>query len=131
VRGLSDTALHAYYAHAAGFLFLSWIEGFGFPPLEALCHGTPVLCSDIPSLREVTFGRARYAPAGDPQAIGSQIVSLLEDAAAPSAAISPEELLSRFSWHACADGVWAVLQDVADRRGVGSPKGARSARAAP
>lgn len=35
------------------FLFLSLIEGFGFPPLEAMQLGTPVVCSDRTSLPEV------------------------------------------------------------------------------
>lgn len=111
VRGLSDAALHAYYAGASGFLFLSWIEGFGFPPLEALCHGTPVLCSDIASLREVTFGRARYAPPGNAQATADQIVAMLA-ASAPRADRSlVREVEQRFSWRGCARAVWRVLLD--------------------
>jgi glycosyltransferase involved in cell wall biosynthesis len=35
------------------FLFLSIIEGFGFPPIEAMQLNTPVICSDRSSLPEV------------------------------------------------------------------------------
>lgn len=41
------------YEHALAFIFPSLYEGFGIPPLEAMAVGCPVLCSDIPVLREV------------------------------------------------------------------------------
>jgi len=111
MRGLSDAALHAYYAGASGFLFLSWIEGFGFPPLEALCHGTPVLCSDIAALREVTLGRARYAPPGNVQATADQIVAMLSESAPRADVALVHEVALRFSWPVCARAVWRVLVD--------------------
>ena len=38
---------------ARAFLFLSLVEGFGFPPIEAMQLDTPVICSDRSSLPEV------------------------------------------------------------------------------
>jgi glycosyltransferase involved in cell wall biosynthesis len=35
------------------FLFLSLVEGFGFPPIEAMQLKTPVICSNLSSLPEV------------------------------------------------------------------------------
>lgn len=40
-------------AGAKAYLFLSYMEGFGFPPLEAMQLGVPVVCSDRASLPEV------------------------------------------------------------------------------
>ncbi len=37
--------LEQFYAGAAGLIFPSLDEGFGFPPLEAMARGIPVLCS--------------------------------------------------------------------------------------
>ena len=37
-------------------LFPSYFEGFGYPPLEALYMDTPVVCYDLPVLRETTEG---------------------------------------------------------------------------
>lgn len=42
------------------FLFLSLIEGFGFPPIEAMQLGTVVICSNISSLPEVAGSAAVY-----------------------------------------------------------------------
>jgi len=48
-----DTTLAALYRMASVFAFPSLYEGFGFPPLEAMACGTPVLTSRISSLPEV------------------------------------------------------------------------------
>lgn len=48
-----DTDLHNLIANAKMFLFLSLIEGFGFPPIEAMQLEIPVICSGISSLPEV------------------------------------------------------------------------------
>ena len=58
LKGISAEALHGHYRAASLFVFLSLVEGFGFPPLEAMQHGTPVLCSDLPVLRETVCGNA-------------------------------------------------------------------------
>ncbi|MEX3316234.1 glycosyltransferase [Sulfitobacter sp. PS-8MA] len=64
--GLSDRALAALVAGAAGAVFPSHAEGFGLPPAEALRLGTRVLCNDLPVLREVLGDKAVYAPLSDP-----------------------------------------------------------------
>ncbi len=43
------------------FVYPSLYEGFGLPVLEALQTGTPVVCSDIPALREVAADGAVFA----------------------------------------------------------------------
>jgi glycosyltransferase involved in cell wall biosynthesis len=48
-----DEALPALYSAATLFLFPSLYEGFGFPVLEAMACGTPVVTSNLTSLPEV------------------------------------------------------------------------------
>ncbi|MEM7202761.1 MAG: glycosyltransferase family 1 protein [Planctomycetota bacterium] len=61
---VDDAAAFNWLANAALLIYPSLLEGFGFPPLEALAMGTPVVASDIPALREVLGGAACYC---DPQ----------------------------------------------------------------
>lgn len=53
VGPVDDQELSALYVNASAFVFPSSFEGFGLPPIEALSHGTPIVVSDIPVLREV------------------------------------------------------------------------------
>ncbi|QUH22624.1 glycosyltransferase family 4 protein [Methanobacterium alkalithermotolerans] len=41
------------YSSASAFVFPSLYEGFGFPPLESMACGTPVIVSDNSSIREI------------------------------------------------------------------------------
>ncbi len=50
--GLPDRAVQALIAGARGLLLPSFAEGYGMPVTEALALGVPVLCSDLPALRE-------------------------------------------------------------------------------
>lgn len=47
-------------AGAKAFVFPSKFEGFGLPVLEAMACGVPVVCSDIPALKEVASDKAIY-----------------------------------------------------------------------
>lgn len=60
VAGLSDGALAALIEGAQGLLFPSHAEGFGLPAVEALALGTPVLCSNIATFREILANNAVY-----------------------------------------------------------------------
>ena len=57
---IEDEDLAAVYAGALAFVFPSFGEGFGLPPLEAMGCGTPVVSSDAFSLPEVGGDAARY-----------------------------------------------------------------------
>jgi len=53
----SDDDLHTYYAGATGFLYPSYLEGFGVPLLEAMLYGLPCIASTCGACPEV-FGNA-------------------------------------------------------------------------
>jgi len=50
---VNDEDLNIFYSNSMFFVYLSQYEGFGIPPLEAMCAGTPVICSNNSSLPEV------------------------------------------------------------------------------
>lgn len=50
---LSETDLAYAMKHCYAFIFPSFFEGFGYPPLEAMMYGKPILCSNVTSIPEV------------------------------------------------------------------------------
>jgi len=60
--GLDVDALEAAYAYALAFLFPSHAEGFGWPIVEAMACGCPVITTDAAPMREVGGEAASYLP---------------------------------------------------------------------
>lgn len=82
VTGLvSNVVLRALYHQARAFVFPSFAEGFGLPPLEAMACGTPVVSASRTSLPEVLGSAAMYADPNDPESIAGAISSILNDEA--------------------------------------------------
>jgi glycosyltransferase involved in cell wall biosynthesis len=76
---VSDVALAALYRMADAFVLPSLAEGFGHVYLEALACGTPVLCTENTGAADlVVNGENGWTiPAGDPDALESQLVWIL------------------------------------------------------
>lgn len=62
---IPDEDLEVVYRLASVLVFPSLAEGFGLPVLEAMACGTPVICSDIPPLREIAGEAACLVEAGN------------------------------------------------------------------
>jgi glycosyltransferase involved in cell wall biosynthesis len=76
--GLSDGTVAALLAESCGLLFPSHAEGFGLPPIEAAAMGVPVVCSDLPVIREVLRDIPVYASTTDRYQWEQAIKSLLK-----------------------------------------------------
>jgi glycosyltransferase involved in cell wall biosynthesis len=76
---VTEAELASLYRNAALLLFPSLYEGFGWPPLEAMLQGCPVVCSDAGSLPEVVGNAALTARSGDIAALAGHAVRLLRD----------------------------------------------------
>lgn len=50
---VTTSDLENAYFHCHALLYPSLFEGFGYPPLEAMKYGKPVICSNVCSMREV------------------------------------------------------------------------------
>lgn len=57
---VNDDELEQLYANAFVFVYPSLNEGFGYPPLEAMRYGVPVIASPISSISEVCGGDVIY-----------------------------------------------------------------------
>jgi len=74
-----DSDLPELYNRASLFVYPSFYEGFGFPPLEAMACGTPVIVSHTTSLPEVVGDAGIYVNPFDSGQISSSMDAVLAD----------------------------------------------------
>lgn len=110
---LETEELYGYYKSADCFLFLSEIEGFGFPPLEAMSIGTPVICSKIQCLEEILGEAAIFVSPYNYLEIANSIIKLQNDCELKTQLISRGfEILSNYCWDKCAEDVYYVMEEI-------------------
>ncbi|ABK52193.1 glycosyl transferase, group 1 [Acidothermus cellulolyticus 11B] len=100
---LPHDVVRSLTAGAAAVVIPSRYEGFGLPALEAFACGTPVVASDIPALREVTGGLARYVPVSDAEALAEALCAISDDAADDAGRSARRTWAATFTWDRCAD----------------------------
>ncbi|MER7080616.1 Glycosyltransferase involved in cell wall bisynthesis [Saccharopolyspora kobensis] len=104
---LPENHLRRLVAGASALVLPSRDEGFGLPALESLACGTPVVCSDIPALREVTAGCAAYFPFGDASALREALHRALTDPPDPETGTTHAKI---FTWQTCAEATLAAYR---------------------
>ena len=111
---VSAADLPALYAGAALFAIPSHYEGFGFPPLEAMACGTPVVSSVGGSLQEVLGDAAVVMrPAAGASDWAAAIESLLGNDARRTELTARGRLqAARYTWESAARATWDVYREV-------------------
>lgn len=107
----------ALFSLADLLVFPSFYEGFGFPPLEAMSVGTPVITSTVSSLPEVVGNAALLVDPYNATEIASAIAQLQTDAILRTTLIKRGwQRVQKFSWTKTAQGTMAVLSEAARRQ---------------
>lgn len=99
---VSDEELKKIYANAALFIFPSKYEGFGLPVLEAMTFNIPVLCSNIPVLKELFGDSVKYFDPYDVDSLSSAIMNVInsDDGCCES---DYSEIIKMYSWDKSAE----------------------------
>ncbi len=96
---VSDDELASLMRYAEAFVYLSFYEGFGLPPLEAMSMGCPVIVSDISAHREVCGDAALYADPYKVEDIREKITNLLNcDQLKTELILAGKQNIKRFNW---------------------------------
>ncbi len=102
-EGVAEAELPLFYNAADVFVTASKLEGFGFPVLEALACGTPVVCGGIGALPEIAGELALYCDPHDPSSISHQIrMTLARVNDRDRLACERIKHVARFDWGASA-----------------------------
>ncbi len=113
-QGGDDHFLGRLYHQAAAFVYPSLYEGFGLPPLEAMSHQCPVICSNTSSMPEVIGDAAEFF---DPKSIEDMAAAVSRVVYSPGRI---QDLIARgrkrlalFSWKSCADRTLDIYRTLA------------------
>jgi glycosyltransferase involved in cell wall biosynthesis len=91
-------------AAADAVVYPSLYEGFGFPPLEAMAAGTPVVASTASCLPEILDGAALLVDPGDVAAFSDAVESVLATPAVRRRLVEAgRRRASEFTWKRCAE----------------------------
>ena len=98
---ISDCDFVLLAKECKAFLFPSFYEGFGIPPLEAMSVGASVVVSDIPVLKEIFGKSAHYI---NPYDCRMDMKNLIIDSSDDKAVV-----LSKFNWNETAKQIAKCL----------------------
>lgn len=111
---VEDRLLPGLYAGARAFAFPSLYEGFGFPPLEAMACGTPVVASTGGSLPEVLGEAAHILAPDDLDGWVEALNGLLTDESVREEYVARGlKQVGSYTWDRVASRTWEIYREVA------------------
>jgi glycosyltransferase involved in cell wall biosynthesis len=114
---VTDEELAELIHGAAVLAYPSVYEGFGFPPLQAMRAGIPVVASRAGSLPEVLGDAAALVGVGQPEELATALTKVLTDDAYRQQLIAAgRSHAQQYQWEACGEGLAQLYRRVAEAR---------------
>lgn len=113
---VSDAERSALLAGATVFAYPSLYEGFGFPPIEAMSLGIPVVTTTAGALPEVLGDAALFASPGSVEDLADHLRRLLDDEACRESLITRGRARSaRYRWEVCAREMTRIYRTISGK----------------
>jgi len=110
---LPDEELSFLYQNAAAFVFPSFYEGFGLPPLEAMEYRCPVVSSNAASLPEILGDAALYFNPYDIDDMVDKIKKIIQDKKLRNDLIEKgKKRVLKYSWQKMAQETLKVYNEI-------------------
>ncbi|CAI0798255.1 glycosyltransferase family 4 protein [Serratia quinivorans] len=110
---VDDDEMISLYQNALAFVFPSFYEGFGIPPLEAQSCGCPVISSNMASMPEVLRDSAIYFDPENEADIASAMEKIILDSSLRTELINKGDAnVQRFSWHDSAAKISQIVDEL-------------------
>lgn len=111
---VGEADLGAAYRRAAVLAYPSVYEGFGFPPLQAMAAGVPVVATRAGAVPEVVGDAAVLVGIGDRDALADALAAALAGGPAVAERVTRGRArAASFTWEACAAGLERLYRDAA------------------
>lgn len=105
---INDEELKWLYKNAKLFAYVSFYEGFGLPPLEAMTYNIPCIVSNKSSLPEVVGDNAILVDPSNIELISEKLIEIINGKKVDI----DIKYLKNFSWDKCAEGVKKVYSKI-------------------
>jgi alpha-1,3-rhamnosyl/mannosyltransferase len=114
-----DDELAALLQGARALVYPSLYEGFGYPPLEAMAQGCPVITTRVGSMPEICGNAVRYIAAGDAAELAASILEIdRSEESRLELSRMGRERAARFTWEASAEKYLDALDNLLERKAV-------------
>ena len=114
VAAAGDEELRDFYSAAELLMFPSWHESFGWPPLEAMACGCPVVASNRASVPEICGDACLAVDPNDTASVTAAVERVLADPMLRAQLIGKGSArVKRFSWRDTAAAMLRLLQEEA------------------
>lgn len=110
---IPDADLKIVYRNASAYVFPSFYEGFGLPPLEAMANGCPVASSNKASMPEILGEAAVYFnPENEDEMVAAIVRVTLDERLREELRRQGYQQIKKFNWSDCAKKTLAIYNEI-------------------
>lgn len=108
LKGISNQHLASYYKHCSLFVFPSFAEGFGIPPLEAMASGCKILCSSHTAMKDFGLPESLTFNPHDVDELKHKMSHELSNDVVLTELY--DQILAKYNWETIANDFYGVVE---------------------